>query len=126
MRGIRLRSARRRLMHACRKYTEDLIRDGLIQPPLELRRTYGGVEVGARVEADGSVSVDGERVPTLLTLSKAADLARTRVLAAQGEEATVNTNGWTFWLFVDDEGKERAVDELRKRCRVGRGASGRG
>lgn len=78
----------------------------------------GGDEGGA------TVSFEGERAPTL---SKAADLARTKVLEAQGETATVNTNGWTFWSYVDAEGKPRPVDELRRRYleadRAGKSAS---
>lgn len=91
---------------------EDLIREGLVRPPLVLRRTYRGGEVRARVEVDGSVSVDAERVPTLST---AGDLARTKVLMTQGEKATVTTNGWVFWRFVDAEGKTTAVNGLRRR-----------
>ena len=91
--------------------TADLIRAGLLKPPVELRREYRGAEVRATIVEDGTVVVDGERAGTL---SKAADLARAKVLGARGEKATINTNGWTFWRLADEAGKAVPVDELRK------------
>jgi len=86
-----------------------LIQAGLIHPPLELTKTYKGKLVTASVEADGTVTYNGQ---SYSSLSTAASAARQTVLGRP-----VNTNGWNFWRFRDTDGRVKQVDELRRRYR---------
>ncbi|MFH0946111.1 MAG: hypothetical protein V2A76_13005, partial [Planctomycetota bacterium] len=89
----------------------DLIEVGILRPPLDVSRSYRKAVVRARIEKDGTVTFEGKRAESL---SKAADLAREKVLRGLGEKVTINTNGWTFWQFADGSGRKQAVDVLRQ------------
>jgi hypothetical protein len=114
----------------------DLIANGVIRPPLEIFAKYYGVALSARIEADGTVSFEGERHASL---TAAANAARRKVLddrakgggkrtggggrVARADEsrrkppadpAAVATNGWAFWNFASEDGKETSVGELRQ------------
>ena len=89
----------------------DVIQAGLLVPPLKLFRHYKGHDLEAELNPDGTVSFQGT---SYKTCSHAADLARSTVTGRR-----MNTNGWTFWQYRDQNGKllELAVprQELLKR-----------
>ena len=89
----------------------DLIRAGLISPPLELGREYKGVHLMATIQGDGSVIFDGEPYNSLST---AGGMARKSVIGAPPGRPYPQTNGWTFWKYRDTEtGKLEEVNHLR-------------
>lgn len=83
----------------------DLIRGGLLQPPLEIERSYKGKRLVARIETDGSVSFGGS---IYSSLSVAGSAARETVVGRP-----MNTNGWDFWRFRGADGQLNPLDELR-------------
>lgn len=90
----------------------DLIRAGLINPPLDLHKTYKGRTLTARVESDGRVSCLGDMYNSL---SISAAMARKSVIGVPRGRKYPHTNGWTFWQYRDADGKLQAIDTLRKR-----------
>ncbi len=86
-----------------------LIQAGLIQPPLELQRTYKGHTLSARIEADGSVTF---RDKSFGSLSKAGNAAW--IAAGYGGKRP-SANGWRFWKFTDTDGQVKSIDVLRRR-----------
>ncbi|MBK6940309.1 MAG: hypothetical protein IPH13_08910 [Planctomycetes bacterium] len=97
----------------------DLIATGTLRAPLELRRTFKGVEVRARIDADGSVVVDGQRTQSLST---AGGIAIARVRKVDPKSDSVATDGWAFWRFTDSDGSEKPIDALRVRYLDRRGS----
>jgi predicted type IV restriction endonuclease len=91
----------------------ELIRAGLVQAPLNLRRVYRGREVLARVEADGTVVVDGRQYDSLSTAAEYG--------AASVSDKYSKYNGWLFWEFRDTDGRYRPVDVIRQRYLDSRG-----
>lgn len=90
----------------------DLIAGGTIRPPLQLQRSYKGVLLEATIDPDGRVSCQGVRYESLST---AAGMARKSVVGAPEGRAYPQTNGWTFWRYLDSEtGSLRQVDYLRQ------------
>jgi hypothetical protein len=85
---------------------------GVVQPPVELTKTYKGHRLTARIEPDGRVTCLGV---TYGSLSLAASHARQSVLGAAHGAKPPATNGWTFWQFTDHDGKTREIDVLRQR-----------
>ncbi|MBK6942611.1 MAG: type I restriction enzyme HsdR N-terminal domain-containing protein [Planctomycetes bacterium] len=96
----------------------DLIAAGILSAPLELRRRFKGVDVRARVDADGSVIVDGQRTQSLST---AGGIAIARVRGVDPASDSVATDGWSFWRFVDSDQAERPIHALRERYLKRRG-----
>jgi len=92
---------------------QDLIGAGLITPPLELEKTYLGRRFTARLETDGQVTYQGE---TYRSLSIAAGVARATVRPLPPGRTSLQTNGWTFWHFKDEDGRLQRLDVLRQRC----------
>ena len=93
-------------------HVRDLIRAGLLKPPLELERLYKGVVLKATVQADGSIMFDGE---SYSSLSTAAGMARKTVIGAPPGRRYPQTNGWIFWRYRNlENGKLEAVDVLRQ------------
>lgn len=90
----------------------DLIRAELIHPPLVLQKTYKGRELTARVELDGRVSFDGT---SYNSLSISAGTARASIVGSPPGRKYIETNGWTFWQFQDDDGRLKPMDALRQR-----------
>jgi hypothetical protein len=86
---------------------QDLIAGGLLQPPVHLFRNYKGHELQARVLADGAVEFRGNRYDSPST---AAELARDAVTGRR-----MQTNGWSFWQYLDAEGNKTTLLELRSR-----------
>ncbi len=87
----------------------DLIKEGLVIPPLPLERTYKGVKLTATVEADGRVSFGGQAYDSPST---AGGMARKSVIGAPEGHPYPQTNGWTFWQFHDPKSGDRRQLEL--------------
>jgi len=93
----------------------DLIRAGLIVPPLELEKLYKGVRLTAIVQPDGKVAFDGHPYDSLST---AAGMARKSIIGAPPGRPYPQTNAWTFWKLRDSEtGKLVEIDTLRQQYR---------
>lgn len=91
----------------------DLIKAGLIKPPLALEAEYKGRKFTASIQADSTVLFDGE---TYKSLSTAAGMARATVRRPPPGRKYPQTNGWTFWKFREAEtGRLCSMDVLRKR-----------
>jgi Restriction Enzyme Adenine Methylase Associated len=95
----------------------DLIRGGFVTVPFVLTSTYFGQTLSARIEPDGTVTFEGKVYPSLST---AAGMARASVRGAPPGRDYPQTNGWTFWKFVDESGVKREIDVLRRRFLRGR------
>lgn len=94
----------------------DLIREGLIDPPLTVSTPYKGKVLVATIESDGTVQFNGKVYPTL---SAAAGAARSTVIGHptyRGQQRPYpQTNGWTFWMYFDyDTGRLEPIDRLRR------------
>lgn len=100
----------------------DVLGAGLLNPPVELTKTYKKQSLSARLEADGQITFGGSRYPSLST---AAGRARRSVLGPDpGGRPYPQTNGWTFWQYRNADGHWRDLDELRRlyfRLHVGKG-----
>jgi hypothetical protein len=91
---------------------KQLIEAGLVQPGMELRQHYLGQDVFATIEPDGRVRVGTE---VFNSLSIAAGAARVNVKGAPPDgRRYYQTNGWTFWEYVDDAGRQQPIETLRK------------
>jgi len=96
----------------------DLIKAGIVQPPLPLEKVYKGVHLEALVEADGRVRFAEESYDSL---SMAGGMARKSVSGAPPGRAYPPTNGWTFWLYREvSSGELRSIDDLRHQYLQGR------
>jgi predicted type IV restriction endonuclease len=83
----------------------DLINGGLLSAPLKLFRNYKGKAMEASLLSDGSVEFEGH---TYKSCSTAAEIARSKVTGRK-----MNTNGWSFWQFHDNQGNSRMLIEIR-------------
>jgi len=91
---------------------KELIRDGLVIPPATLQKTYKGRRFTATVESDGRIAFNGRAYNSL---SLAAAAARAEVIGVPPGRKYPQTNGWTFWHFVDKDGQLRPMSALRVR-----------
>ena len=90
----------------------NLIQAGLIRTPFRIERDYKGVHLTAVVQPDGKVEFDGQAYDSLST---AAGMARKSVIGAPAGRPYPQTNGWTFWMYSDEDGGElREIDHLRQ------------
>ena len=90
----------------------DLIEAGLLQPPLALEKNYKGVTLEAVVEAGGRVRFAGE---SYSSLSTAGGMARKTLVGAPEGRDYPQTDGWTFWQYLDPQsGQLLPVDSLRQ------------
>ncbi|MGD1097876.1 MAG: hypothetical protein ABSB35_38545 [Bryobacteraceae bacterium] len=90
----------------------DLIQAGLIRAPFRIEREHKGVHLTGLVRQDGKVEFDGQAYDSLST---AAGMARKSVSGAPTGRPYPQTNGWTFWLYSDEEGGGlREIDHLRQ------------
>jgi hypothetical protein len=90
----------------------DLIRAGLISPPLELEKTFRGVHFTATIQGDGDIVYDGQ---SYNSLSMAAALARKSIIGAPPGRKYPQTNGWIFWKYRDPvTGDLKDIDTLRQ------------
>ena len=91
---------------------ENLIDAGLIRPPFRIEREYKGVHLAGLVRPDGKVEFDGQVYDSLST---AAGMARKSVSGTPAGRPYPQTNGWTFWMYSDEDGGElREIDHLRQ------------
>ena len=102
--------------------TTDLIAAGLIQPPLDLHKTYLGQALTARVESDGSVTFQGGAFRSFSTAASAARVAGGYSL--KPGRTSPATNGWNFWRFTDADGQDKRLDALRQRYLAEHDANG--
>ena len=80
---------------------------------MELQRRYKGTLLRATLQSDGSVTVDGKPYDSLST---AAGMARKSVIGTPSGRKYPQTNGLTFWQYLDVEAnKLREIDFLRQR-----------
>jgi hypothetical protein len=62
--------------------------------------------------SNGKVEFDGQAYDSLST---AAGMARKSVIGAPAGRPYPQTNGWTFWMYSDEDGgKLREIDHLRQ------------
>jgi hypothetical protein len=85
----------------------ELIRSGHLRVPLNLFRKYKGRMLEAILLPEGDVEFKGRRYQTCST---AAEEARSTVTGRR-----MNTNGWSFWQFVEGNGKTLTLFDARKR-----------
>lgn len=78
-----------------------LIQAGIIQAPLQLKKTYKGIKLSATLEGDGSVVF--EKIP-YASPSAAGAHARASVVGFDSEGKPPSTNGWDFWSFSSFSG----------------------
>lgn len=97
---------------AARATLPNLIQAGFVQPPLELKRTYKGQKLTARIEVDGKVTCLGKLYNSL---SQSAAMARKSIIGAPPGRKYPQTNGWQFWHFRDQDGELKCMDILRQR-----------
>jgi hypothetical protein len=90
----------------------DVASEGLLQPPVAISRQYKGVMLSATIEPDIRVTFGGQSFDSLST---AAGMARRSVIGAPPGRKYPQTNGWTFWNYVDEDGRPHPLDELRQR-----------
>ena len=90
----------------------DLIKTGIVKPPLEVEATYKATRVTAIIQPDGTVVFDGTPYPSL---SQAAGMVGVRISGPPPDGRPIyRTNGWTFWRFKDTTtGALEPMDTLR-------------
>jgi len=84
----------------------DLIEAGLLKPPLKLTKHYKGKDLEAKLLPDGAVRFQGKKYETC---SKAATFARGTIAGRR-----MNTNGWTFWRYLNQDGKLVPLNNARQ------------
>ena len=89
----------------------NLVDAGLIRTPFRIEREYKGVHLTAAVRPDGKVEFDGQVYDSLST---AAGMARKSVVGAPAGRPYPQTNGWTFWMYSEEDGDLREIDHLRQ------------
>jgi predicted type IV restriction endonuclease len=103
------KGARRRRQEEKAKYDvrlADLIAASLLSPPVRLFRKYKGKMMEATLLPDGAVEFGQVRYRTCST---AAETARSTITGRK-----MHTNGWSFWQFLDTEGKTSTLAAVRK------------
>ena len=84
---------------------KSLIDAGILQPG-KLTREYKGINLQADLLPSGAVRFKGE---SYKTCSAAADVARSTVTGKK-----MYTNGWSFWHYVNENGKLVRLDTARQ------------
>jgi predicted type IV restriction endonuclease len=85
----------------------DVIAAGLLSPPVQLFRKYRGQRVESTLLPDGKIDYQGTVYDSCST---AAEVARQVVVGRR-----MNTNGWDFWQYLDQDGKRRTLAHARQR-----------
>jgi len=85
----------------------DLVRENIIELPMDIERKYRGTELRATVQGDQEIVFDGN---TYRSLSSAAVAARESVTGKR-----FNTSGWDFWRFRNASGELKTLKSLRGR-----------
>ena len=100
----------------------DLVAAGIIQPPLELHKTHRGQHLTARVEANGTITVNGQPCTSLSVAGGvAAMVAGTQ--PSPGQKLPF-ISGWNFWQFTDADDQSKPIDALRQRYVAERPSNG--
>lgn len=90
----------------------DLIKAGIIKPPLTIYGTYHRKDFTAQIDKDGFVILDGKR---FTSLSIAAGVIRASISGPPSDGLSYRrANGWTFWHYKDSGGDLISIDDLRK------------
>jgi hypothetical protein len=98
---------------------QDIVGAGLVTLPLRIQKTYKGHQLTGRITEEGKASWNGSDYESLST---AAGFARASIIGIPPGRKYPQTNGWTFWEFVDVDGRPIPLDVLRQRY-YGRGVS---
>ncbi|MCC7419345.1 MAG: hypothetical protein IT428_03585 [Planctomycetaceae bacterium] len=85
---------------------KELIEAEFLTAPLRVFRNYRQQLMEALVNRDGTVTFEGKNYETP---SSAAAHARGTITGQP-----MATNGWDFWLFVDQSGKKKTLDDARQ------------
>ena len=101
----------------------DLVAAGIIQPPLELHKTHKGQHLTARVEANGTITVNGQPCTSPSTAGGVAAMAAGTRKLAPGEKLP-HIDGWNFWQFTDADDQSKPIDALRQRYVAERPSNG--
>jgi hypothetical protein len=83
----------------------DIIADAMLSPPLNLFREYKGKMMEATLLPDGSIEFGQTRYRTCST---AAEIERSTLTGRK-----MHTNGWSFWQFLDADGKTQTLRDVR-------------
>jgi len=86
---------------------KQLIDAGLLKPPLNLTKHYKGHDFKAELLPDGAIGFQGK---TFETCSAAAEFARSTVTGRR-----MNTNGWAFWHYQDQDGNSVPLEAARQK-----------
>jgi hypothetical protein len=89
----------------------NLIRAGVLVPPVKLFRKYKGKRLEATLLEDGAVEFQGKRYGTC---SGAAVAARASVSGRR-----MHTTGWTFWQYLGPDGKKHRLTDARQQFIAG-------
>jgi predicted type IV restriction endonuclease len=84
---------------------DDLIAAHLIAVPTRLFRRYKGGTLEATLLPDGKVEFQGTHYDSCST---AAEIARGTITGHR-----MNTNGWSFWQYLDPDGKKTTLFDVR-------------
>lgn len=91
---------------------QDIIAAGIVRLPLEIQKTYKGHHLMGRITDEGIAMWGGREYGSLST---AAGMARASIIGTRPGRTYPQTNGWTFWEFVDADGRVKPLDVLRQR-----------
>ncbi len=83
-----------------------LVNAGIVQPPLDLHAQHKSKQFYARIEANGTVTVHGQKFRALWRATEAA-------LVAGGLPRKAPDNMWSFWRFTDADGQDKPLKYLR-------------
>ena len=88
---------------------KDLVDAGIIVAPLDIHRNYKQKLHKASIGTDGLISFQGQSFHSPSGAGRAV-----RILSGAPPNFA-QTAGWAFWKFVDTDGKEKPISELRQR-----------
>lgn len=91
---------------------QDIIGAGLVRLPIEIQKDYKGHHLVGRITAEGNATWGGREYSSLST---AAGMARASIIGTPPGRKFPQTNGWTFWQFVDTDDSVKPLDVLRQR-----------
>jgi serine/threonine protein kinase len=86
---------------------QDLIAAGQLSPPLRLFSQYKGKLLEAKLLTSGKIEFAGQ---IFNTSSAAGEVARASVTGKK-----MNTNGWTFWQYLDAAGNAATLADAREK-----------
>ena len=96
-----------------------LVRNGIVEPPLDIHVEVNGRRYSAIMDAGGRVIFQGQR----LRIVDAMNAARRVAAAASPERVSLPATVWQFWRFTDTDGEVKQLDVLRQRFLERRGTA---